>query len=117
VALFDLLINNGDRKAGHVLLDAQQRVRLIDHGVSFHEEYKLRTVIWDFVGEAIPEPLLADLQDFRRRLADDASLKASFAELLTDAEIAAMLQRADELLTDPHFPSPGPGRPYPWPLV
>jgi uncharacterized repeat protein (TIGR03843 family) len=117
VALFDLLINNADRKGGHVLLDAQQKVWLIDHGVSFHEEYKLRTVIWDFVGEAIPEPLLADLEDFRSRLADDASLKASFAELLTEAEIAAMLQRADEMLTDPYFPAPGPGRPYPWPLV
>jgi uncharacterized repeat protein (TIGR03843 family) len=117
VALFDVLINNADRKAGHVLLDAQSQLWLIDHGVSFHEEYKLRTVIWDFVGEAIPEPLLADLQDFRARLADDASLKDSFGELLANAEIAAMMQRADALLADPCFPAPGPGRPYPWPLV
>lgn len=117
VALFDILINNADRKAGHVLLDPQDQLWLIDHGVSFHEEYKLRTVIWDFVGELIPEQLLAQVQDFRTRMLSDAALKASFAELLTDAEISAMLRRADRLLAEPRFPAPGPGRPYPWPLV
>lgn len=117
VALFDVLINNADRKAGHVLMDAQHRLWLIDHGVSFHEQYKLRTVIWDFVGAEIPGPLLSDLTEFRTRLADDDSLKACFAELLTDAEIAAMLRRADALLAESRFPGPGPGRPYPWPLV
>jgi uncharacterized repeat protein (TIGR03843 family) len=117
VALFDLLINNADRKAGHVLLDEQQQLWLIDHGVSFHEEYKLRTVIWDFVGEEIPEPLLDDLQDFRARLTKDSVLRAAFAGLLTEREITAMLQRADALLAEPRFPGPGPGRPYPWPLV
>jgi uncharacterized repeat protein (TIGR03843 family) len=117
VALFDVLINNADRKAGHVLLDALDRLWLIDHGVCFHEEYKLRTVIWDFVDEAIPQPLLTDLLDFRTRLADDMSLRAAFAELLTDAEITALLARADALLSEPRFPAPGPGRPYPWPLI
>lgn len=117
VAVFDLLINNADRKAGHVLLDAQQQVWLIDHGVSFHEEYKLRTVIWDFVGDEIPKPLLDDLQQFRTRLATDASLQSAFAELLTEREIASMLKRADELLAASRFPGPGPGRPYPWPLI
>ena len=117
VALFDILINNADRKAGHVLLDPQDQLWLIDHGVSFHEQYKLRTVIWDFVGELIPEQLLAQVQDLRTRMVSDAALKASFAELLTDVEISAMLQRADRLLAEPRFPAPGPGRPYPWPLV
>jgi uncharacterized repeat protein (TIGR03843 family) len=117
VVLFDVLINNADRKAGHVLLDEDNRLWLIDHGVCFHEEYKLRTVIWDFVGEAIPEYLLADLRQFRARLAGASELRASLARLLTDREIAALLQRADEILADPHFPAPGPGRPYPWPLV
>lgn len=117
VALFDVLINNADRKAGHVLLDAEDRLWLIDHGVSFHEKYKLRTVIWDFVGELIPEALLAEVQGFRKRLVDDSSLRESFAELLAESEIAAMLHRADTLLAEPRFPAPGPGRPYPWPLV
>jgi hypothetical protein len=117
VALFDILINNADRKAGHVLLDPEDRLWLIDHGVSFHEEYKLRTVIWDFVGEPIPEKLLAELHGFRKRLANDSSLRESFSELLAENEIVAMLHRADTLLAEPHFPAPGAGRPYPWPLV
>jgi len=117
VALFDILINNADRKAGHVLLDQEDRLWLIDHGVSFHEEYKLRTVIWDFVGELIPEKLLAELHGFRKRLANHSSLRESFSELLAENEIVAMLHRADTLLAEPHFPAPGPGRPYPWPLV
>jgi uncharacterized repeat protein (TIGR03843 family) len=117
VELFDLIINNADRKAGHVLLGPQDQIWLIDHGVSFHEEYKLRTVVWDFVGEPVPEDLLTDLKRFRIRLDNDAALRGSFAALLSEAEIRALLQRVDAVLTDPHFPAPGPGRPYPWPLV
>ncbi len=117
VALFDLLINNADRKAGHVLLGPQDKLWLIDHGVSFHEEYKLRTVIWDFVGELIPQPLLSKVKDFRAQMINSDSTKASFAELLSEREITALVQRADALLAEPCFPAPGPGRPYPWPLV
>lgn len=117
VALFDLLINNADRKAGHVLLGPQDKLWLIDHGVSFHEEYKLRTVIWDFVGELIPQPLLSKVKDFRTQMINSDSTKASFAELLSEREITALVQRADALLAEPCFPAPGPGRPYPWPLV
>jgi hypothetical protein len=117
VAMFDLLINNADRKAGHVLLGPQDKLWLIDHGVSFHEEYKLRTVIWDFVGELIPQPLLAKVKDFRTRMVKNDATKASFAELLSEREITALVQRADTLLAESCFPAPGPGRPYPWPLV
>ncbi len=117
VTLFDLIINNADRKAGHVLLGPQDEIWLIDHGVSFHEEYKLRTVIWDFVGEPVPEDLLRDAARFRIRLDGDAALKDAFSTLLSEAEIRALVQRLDAVLADPHFPAPGPGRPYPWPLV
>ena len=117
VALFDLIINNADRKAGHVFLDPQDQLWLIDHGVCFHEEYKLRTVIWDFVGEPFPADLLEDLERFRSRLHEDAGLKEAFAALLSRSEVHALLQRVDAALDAPHFPAPGPGRPYPWPLV
>src|SRR5204863_342432 len=67
VAVFDVVVNNADRKAGHCLLDADGRIWLVDHGVCFAVEPKLRTVIWEFAGEPIPPELCADLQ----RLSDD----------------------------------------------
>jgi uncharacterized repeat protein (TIGR03843 family) len=117
VAVFDLLINNADRKGGHVLLTGEGKIWLIDHGVCFHTQDKLRTVVWDFVGEAIPEPLLEDVRAFSQRLRADPPLWESFSELLEPSEVEALLRRAERILVDPIFPEPGPGRPYPWPLV
>jgi uncharacterized repeat protein (TIGR03843 family) len=117
VVVFDLLINNADRKAGHVLLDAEGRIRLIDHGVCFHVQDKLRTVIWDFVGQPIPEDLRADAASFGDRLRSDQDLRARFAPLLSPDEIDALISRADRLLRLERFPPPGPHRPYPWPAV
>jgi hypothetical protein len=117
VALFDLLINNADRKGGHVLLGESDHLWLIDHGVCFHLEDKLRTVIWDFVGEPIPGELLAGLRTFRRALKDDAAMQAELATLLSAPELAALQARAGRLLRLKRFPPPGAGRPYPWPLV
>ena len=117
VALFDLLINNADRKGGHVLLGESDHLWLIDHGVCFHVEDKLRTVIWDFVGEPIPGELLAGLRTFRRALKDNAAIQAELAALLSASELAALQARAGRLLRLKRFPPPGAGRPYPWPLV
>jgi uncharacterized repeat protein (TIGR03843 family) len=116
-ATFDLLINNADRKAGHILLDDQDHLWLIDHGVSFHIEEKLRTVIWDFIGESMPVELLADLRSFRRALSRDRALKDELAALLAPEELRALRQRADRLIRTGRFPPPGANRPYPWPLV
>lgn len=115
-AVFDLLINNADRKGGHVLLAGDGRLWLIDHGVCFHREDKLRTVLWDFVGEAIPPALLEDLRSFRGRLRH-GDLRDQLTDLLSPAEVAALERRSDRLLADPRFPPPGRGRPYPWPMV
>ncbi|MGH2627775.1 MAG: SCO1664 family protein [Anaerolineales bacterium] len=115
-AAFDLTINNADRKGGHVLLALDGHVWLIDHGVCFHREDKLRTVIWDFVGEPIPAPLLEDLHAFREGLRR-GGLRREFETLLNGLEIAALERRADRLLADPCFPPPGRGRPYPWPMI
>ena len=120
VAVFDLLVNNADRKGGHVLLGQAGQVWLIDHGVCFHFESKLRTVIWDFIGEPIPGPLLKDVGSFRDRLrAGDGAetIRKDLAALLTARELTALERRAQRLLDEPCFPSPGRGRPYPWPMV
>ena len=116
VALFDLVVNNADRKSGHCLLDAAGRVFVIDHGVCFHEELKLRTVIWEFAGEAMPSPRLADVE----RLEDElvrGELRRDLSALLSAREAEATLERARAARSSGVFPHPGPGRPYPWPPV
>ena len=116
IALFDLVANNADRKSGHCLLAEDGRIFVVDHGVCFHEQPKLRTVIWDFVGEPIPEDLRTDLRALERNLAADP-FRGRLERLLTSAEIDAMARRVTGLVTSGRFPEPGPGRPYPWPVV
>lgn len=116
-AIFDVLINNADRKAGHVIHMPEGRIQLIDHGVCFHEEHKLRTVIWDFAGEAIPSALLEDLEALTSKLKDQGSLSKELAGFLSPTEIRAIRDRNSLLLQDSRFPGPGPRRNYPWPLV
>ncbi len=115
VALFDLLINNADRKGGHVIKDQAGKVWLIDHGITFHAQPKLRTVIWDFAGQAIPDGLLADVDQLRERLESDADLKTAINGLLNPLEVSALRRRASRLLSSRRYPAPGPGRNYPWP--
>ena len=115
VALFDLLINNADRKGGHIIKDTSGKLWLIDHGICFNSQPKLRTVVWDFGGQPIAPSLLDDLSAFRQRLDDDAELAEAYARLLTPTEVNALRRRADRLLKSRAFPEPGPGRNYPWP--
>jgi uncharacterized repeat protein (TIGR03843 family) len=117
VVAFDVLINNADRKSGHILLGPDDHLWLIDHGICFHQDNKLRTVVWDFVGQPIPESILTDLSTFHNRLASDDELVSVYAELLSQAEIKALAMRAGQLIAEGCFPEPGGVRPYPWPLV
>lgn len=118
IAVFDLLINNADRKAGHVLLDSGGRLWAIDHGLCFHIQPKLRTVIWEFAGEAVPSDLLEDCAALPARLEPEGDLAESMAALLSEAEIRAVARRATQLVDARVFPAPDPQRrPYPWPLV
>lgn len=116
VALFDLLVNNADRKGSHVLIQKRTRkLWLIDHGLCFHVEDKLRTVIWDFAGQPVPADLLDSLRRFRAEL-DGPHLSAALAGLLTPDEIHALDARAAALLAAPRFPHPPADRrafPYP----
>jgi hypothetical protein len=116
VALFDLVVNNADRKGGHCLLSPDGTIWVVDHGVCFSDEPKLRTVIWEHAGEPIPEELLTALRLFRERLATGI-VRAELSDLLSVDELAALDSRIDELLRVGLFPEPGPGRPYPWPPV
>jgi uncharacterized repeat protein (TIGR03843 family) len=111
MAVFDLVANNADRKGGHCLLDGDHHIWGIDHGLCFHVEPKLRTVIWDFGGEPIGGSLLEDLE----RLA--GCVPPALASLLDPTEVAALIRRASRLVRLGVFPAPGEGRPYPWPLV
>ncbi len=113
LAGFDLLLNNADRKSGHVLLDREGSIWAIDNGLSFHCEPKLRTVIWDFAGEAVPESVLAACE----QLIEDG-VPAGVAALLSGEEAGALQMRALAVLERPRFPAPkGDPRSYPWPLV
>jgi uncharacterized repeat protein (TIGR03843 family) len=114
-ALFDVVINNADRKSGHCLRDRTDHVWGIDHGVSFHRAVKLRTVIWDYEGEPIAPAYLEALHRLGERL--DADLGRDLAVLLSGAERQAVEDRLAWLLNERVFPQPLTEYPYPWPMV
>ena len=110
-ATFDVVANNTDRKSGHCLVDADGRVWGIDHGLCFAVEFKLRTVIWEFGGEPVPEALHGTLS----ALAEE--VPPAVAALLSDDEVEALGERAADLLRRGQLPIDRSGRRYPWPLV
>lgn len=115
IALFDLVVNNADRKAGHVFEDSSGRVWAVDHGICFHVEPKLRTVLWDFAGLRIPGPDLAALKCLHAAL--DVGLADRLQGFLSRAEIEALRARAQRFASAEVFPAPGPRRSYPWPPI
>jgi len=113
LAVFDVLINNADRKGGHVLAGADGQVYGVDHGVSLHTDDKLRTVLWGWAGKPIDDDVLGTVAALRDTL--HGSLAAELAPHLTRHEIAALRARVVELLDNPIMPSPDRHRPIPWP--
>ncbi|CAM5735060.1 SCO1664 family protein [Mycolicibacterium aubagnense] len=113
LAVFDVLINNADRKGGHVLAGADGRVYGVDHGVSLHTEDKLRTVLWGWAGKPIDDDVLGAVAALRDTLHE--RLAAELAPHLTRPEIAALRARVVELLDNPIMPTPDRHRPIPWP--
>jgi uncharacterized repeat protein (TIGR03843 family) len=111
ICLFDLVVNNGDRKSGHCLRGDDGQVWAIDHGLCLHEEPKLRTVIWDFAGQPLPPGRLADVA----RLA--AAPPPALAALLEPAELDALAARAAAVARRRTFPAITSARAFPWPLV
>ena len=116
-AVFDLLVNNADRKAGHCLLGHDGKVWSIDHGLTFHTMLKLRSVMLEFWGQPIPPRLLDDLEGLRVGLESTDGLSNQLAEMLTDEEIEAVVQRLGLMLANPVLPSLDPYRNVPWPWV
>lgn len=113
MAIFDALINNTDRKIGHLLPTSDGRLLGCDHGVTFHQQPKLRTVLWQFRGEPIPAHLLDDLEGL-----DPTILDPELEPLLAKDEIAAFHRRLADLLKDQTFPYPSQDWPaVPWPPI
>lgn len=116
VALFDVMVNNADRKGSHIVFDRSGKIWVIDHGVCFHVEEKLRTVIWDFEGEEIPAHLLADLERAQSGLKRGGELFECLHVYLSIAELLALEQRIRILLktrTYPLLPADRCAIPYP----
>ena len=111
LALFDIVINNADRKFGHILITPDEQIFGCDHGVSLHEENKLRTVIWQFAEQKLTLEEIAKLENFLSKV--DLNHLAQF---LSAGEIEALLQRVRNLIEDGRFSSPNPNWPaVPWP--
>ncbi len=110
-ALFDFVANNTDRKSGHILIDGDDRLWGIDHGLCFSADFKLRTVVWEFAGQPVP----AHLVTATASLCDAVPLQV--AALLADDEVEALRERATWVVEHPVFPTDPTGRRYPWPLV
>ena len=108
---FDIVANNTDRKSGHVLVDKDSRVWGIDHGLCFAQDFKIRTVIWEFGGEAISESLLEKIEPLTQ------TVPLEVATLLNEQEVIAITERAKWLLDGARFPVDPSRRHYPWPLV
>jgi hypothetical protein len=117
VAAFDVVVNNADRKAGHCLRDSVGRIWLVDHGVCFHVETKLRTVIWEFAGEHVPGPLREELSSLSGQLRARGALRDAMRTLLEDDEVEATARRAERLAATGRFPRPSSDRPFPWPPI
>jgi len=118
VAIFDLLINNADRKGSHVLIDKNDHIWLIDHGISFHRDDKLRTVIWDFAGEPVPEEYCSSMIILEAQLNPGTNFLRQLERHLNPQEINALAKRTRGLRATMRFPNPQPNRrPYPWPPV
>jgi uncharacterized repeat protein (TIGR03843 family) len=115
MAIFDVVANNADRKGGHILAMPDGHRHGVDHGLTFHEEHKLRTVLWGFTGDELRADELAAVDRVRTALYGD--LGDALAPLITPAELTALDERCERLLSRARFPAPRGHMPaVPWPL-
>jgi len=115
LALFDVVINNTDRKFGHILPISDSEILGCDHGLTFHEEFKLRTVLWQYAGQELAKDEVSKLESLKLRIKGD--IGSSLGELITQDEIDSLLERIDMLISE-GFPYPSEQWPaVPWPPV
>ena len=113
LALFDAVINNTDRKIGHLLPTPEGKLLGCDHGVTFHHEDKLRTVLWQWAGSSLTDSEIGQLQRLTQQIVKEG---ATFQELITDLELQALLGRIERLISTKTFPEPSDEWPaVPWP--
>jgi hypothetical protein len=118
ISVFDFIVNNTDRKGGHCFKGEDGRVWAIDHGLTFHAQPKLRTVIWDYSGQNLPENLVGDLKRLDRQLAEkDNPLCREISSLLDGEEVKVFRKRVKAFLKNPRLPHPEEYRSFPWPQV
>jgi uncharacterized repeat protein (TIGR03843 family) len=117
MAVFDVLVNNADRKGGHILCGVDGNVYGVDHGVTLHVEDKLRTVLWGWAGKPVDDQTLESVAALRDQLrgVGSSGLADELCEHITEREISALLARTLALLDDPVMPTPDRRRPIPWP--
>ena len=115
LALFDVVINNTDRKFGHILPISESEILGCDHGLTFHEEFKLRTVLWQYAGQELDKDEIGKLESLKHRISGD--IGTSLGELITKDEIESLLERIEMLISE-GFPYPSEQWPaVPWPPV
>jgi hypothetical protein len=117
LAAFDVIVNNADRKSGHCLLDGDGHIWGVDNGLTFHTLPKLRTVIWEFAGEEVPERLRQDAHKLADKLTGDEGWVRRLEQLITSAEVRALAKRARRLADEGRYPEPTSRWAYPWPLI
>lgn len=117
IAAFDVIVNNADRKSGHCLLDGDGHIWGVDNGLSFHSLPKLRTVIWEFAGEAVAENLREDARRLADELVTGEGCVTTLRQLISGPEIGALVQRARRLADEGRYPEPSSRWAYPWPLI
>lgn len=117
MAIFDLVVNNADRKAGHCLLGDDGRVWSIDHGLTFHPMFKLRTVMLEFWGREIPKPLIDDMESLLSKIESQGELNHCLAGLLAPKDFKALRMRLELILRERKLPALDPYRNVPWPFV
>ncbi len=116
IAVFDAVVNNADRKGGHLLPTCEGHVYGVDHGVTFHSDPKLRTLLWHWAGEPLDDEAVDALSELRAQL--EGPLGERLHQLLTPREVRRTIRRVDHLLTARSYPLPSDARPaIPWPPI
>ena len=116
IAAFDLIVNNADRKGGHVLLGNDNQIWCIDNGLCFNQYYKLRTVIWDYAGKELSEKYCEDLRRILGYLESHQGQK-EFLRFICMEEVSALVNRIKVFLENPILPAISSNRSVPWPLI
>lgn len=117
VAIFDLLTNNADRKASHCILGDNGHVWSIDHGLTFHSTFKVRSVMLEFWGKDIPKPLLSDIERLLIQMQSLSPIASELEDVLAPIEIKALKKRLQLILQNPTLPQLNPYQNVPWPWI